>query len=247
MAGARPEQLFQSGLDYIGAIEDLMVPSPPGVYLDYNPHLDELGDSSANDHAATLTNGGPLTAVESGFTVAVFSSNRALSFNLGKPSEWTIMAAVKITDTASQQHVCGSRNSGQSNNTAWGVLYNRDTPSAVDGGLRVIWGDGTNQSRIDTDDPVFTEGWDVVAVRFTTGVADVEINAAGNAMSKTATQADASTTAGTAYNFNIGRGGENSTESLSGRIGRLWVWNSRLNDDDFLFYRRRLRMWADQF
>ena len=241
---ARADQLYRNGEDYIGTSENLMVPSPPGVYLDYNPHLDESGDSSDNAHAATLVSGGPSTATESGFTVAVFD-NDAVSFDLGKPAEWTVMAAVKLSAIVSLQHICGSRDSSQTNSTAWGVLYNRDTPTSVDGGLRVIWGDGTNQSRIDTDDPVFTGNWDVVAVRFTTGTADVEVNANGNAMSKTLTQADADTTEGTAYDFNVGRGGENSSQALDGRIGRLWVWNERLNDDDFIYYRRRLRVWAD--
>lgn len=219
--------------------------APVDVWLDYNPQLNHLGDSSPNSFAATIISA-PTTVTENGIQVASYTSD-VIHFPLNeggnKPAEWTILAVVNVTNIGSFQHICGSRNSAQTNSSSWGVIYNRDTPSAADGGLRVIWGDGANASRIDTDDPVFPEGgWVVVAVRFTSGIADVDVNANGDNETTTVTEGAATTTEGAAQNFFIGWGGNNSTQPLqNGRIARLFVLNRRMNDDDFFFWRRWLR------
>ncbi len=215
--------------------------SPVGVLLDYDPSRNVDADSSPNGYAAVLHGGGPTEATENGITVGSFSSD-ALEFELPRPANWTIIAMVKLTNNATFQHVCGSRDSLQNNDTAWGVLYNRDTPGAVDGGLRVIFGDDANASRIDTDDAVFPTGqWAVVAVRFNDGVADVEVNADGDDVATTVTEGNASSSTGDAEPFFIGYGGDNSFQSLNGSIARLLVWDRALNDDDFEYWRRELR------
>ena len=222
-----------------------VVETPPGCELDYNPAESVSADQSSNAYAATLVGAGPSATDFGGHPCAEFDGNVAVHYDIPIPSEWTILAVCSADSLANFAHLCGAGPSNAANDERWGVLYLRDTPSSADGGIRVIWGDGTNQSRIDSDDPVFSTSLNVIGVRFTTGTANVDIRESGHKgafvnVDRTQTQSDASTCNPGDYNFYIGMGGAYTLQRWDGKVARLIVWDRSLDDDEFDYWLRRL-------
>lgn len=212
-------------------------PTPRGIDLDFWPLKSVTDDQSDNAHSGTTASGGPTRTTDNGLYVADFGAGQAVHYPLSVPSEWTIITACKPDSFTNFAHLCGAGPVSASNSQRWGILYMRDTPSSQDGGLRVIWGDGTNASRIDSDDPVFsTSNYLCLGVRFTTGTADVDVLSQFDAITTTVTEGTATTCNPGANNFYIGRGGNYATQPWDGKVARLWVWRKALPDRAFDYY-----------
>ena len=158
----------------------------------------------------------------------------------GTPAAWTIIAIFR-SRIATRNFLVGARHATTSQ-LAWGLI-DLNQPSANK--VSYSFGDGTNLSTggMTTANAAAFEGkWVTVTLKYP-GAANTECaiyvnDGAAEAITTTATPA--SSTAGAAQNFSVGRYGSSSTTPANADIGMVIVYPSALSDGD----RATVRDWA---
>ena len=142
--------------------------------------------------------------------VVQFDGGDFLSFGtaLGKPANWTIfVVGMFASQPAGAGYLCCSCNSSAKSATSWGGIAAGRT--ANDGKLEYQFGNGTNYSYGRSTNAVISNGnWFLVCRRYTSGQDRVVDRVNGVASAVTWDSGSATTTAGTAFGFSIGRLGE---------------------------------------
>jgi len=217
-------------------------PSTFSWLLDADPDQESYAD---NDSVTTITNQGTAnngtggndptfkTNIINGRSVYRFDGSndyKTFGTSMGKPANYTIFTVFKM-DSSSQMVPLSSVDSIGSDSTAWGVFQMNH--SLAPGGFLYIFGDDTNGSRGYPSAAHFNANtFYVMATRYTNGDTGQEIWSYGNQLTVTEESTSASSVGGTAYEYAMGRNGEENADYFDGDIGRTLITNTAMSDLD---------------
>lgn len=154
------------------------------------------------------------------------------SLPTAKPGNWTVFMLAKVASITSRQFPFGSVDSSASVGRAWNFS---DLSNAGDGNgyLRLYHGDNTKYGQTITTVAVYAAATVcVLATRYTSGDTDIDIWKDASAVATTNPVTDASTCAGTAYKYSVGRGGEYDGLYSGVTFRRIIGYNAALLDAD---------------
>jgi hypothetical protein len=231
-------------------ITELAVSAPAGTdpdtlvwLLDADPDQEVYNDGDA---VTTITNQGTgangtggtspefKTSIVNGKDVYRFdrtnSEYKSFGTGFGRPSNFTTIIFLRM-DTTDEMAAVSSTDAAGPDKETWGnIHFNRPTLGGANATSYSV-GDGTNGSTGYISSSMPTGVFRTLALRYTNGETkeDIWINGIQKTLTATPTTA-ASSNAGVAHGYSMGRNGEENADYFDGDIGRTLMVDSALTD-----------------
>lgn len=234
---------------FTGTWTELAVAAPVGTnpntltwILDADPDQEIYND---NDAVTTITNQGTgangtggvdptfKTNIQNGKSIYRFDSAssewKSFGTGFGKPANFTLFI-VSSMDTTTSMTPIGSASNPIVTGKSWGILTFNVAGQGGNNSFVSTHSDDTNDTRKFTGQLINTSTFYVIGIRYTSGDAGVEAWINSGQVSLTTSASGATTNAGAANTYAMGRAGAAAASFFDGDIGRSLLVNSALTD-----------------
>lgn len=211
--------------------------------LDADPDQEAYND---NDAVTTITNQGTgangtggadptfKTNIINGKSVYRFDSGSSeykdFGTGFGKPANFTVISVFATDTLAADQGIIGVSDNAGTNSTVWGIIFhNSASPGTISGANSEDVGIEISVSRT-TNAVISATSFAVIAIRYTNGDTFQDVWANGGQVPITQVLSQSNANTGTAYDFSMGRVGEENSNYFDGDIGRTLLVDSALTD-----------------
>ena len=163
--------------------------------------------------------------------------------SISRSNDWTIIGVFSVDNTTSSGAVCGASDQFLDETTAWGTIFVNGYTDVLpyvlnttprNGSLAYVFGDDINVSEGETGAGILTAStFYIVAFTQTDGQAAVNIRLNGTTKAITLIGSNTATdSAGTQYDFSIGRFGKNNSKYFDGDLASLLVYDRSLSSSE---------------